>query len=103
MIAFLLSWCLAFPAQMGPTPDVYFMSGDFAGRTDGARIWASAPISATAVYTDTADVATISLHDSLGFRDRDGAFQSQSAAPYTVYVCAADARPRVLYVPMFQT
>ena len=110
MIALILAlifhpqpWCTALPAQHEPQSGAYWLSGDFVGRTDDARLWASAPVSATLTYSDTVDVGTLSLYQSMALGTEDGLFASQSDNAYTVYLCSPDTRPHTLYMPMFQT
>ncbi len=110
MIALLLALlfhrpptCMAMPANHYAPSDAYWLSGDFVGRADDARLWSSAPISATITISTTVDIGTLSLAQSMPLGAHDGAFASQSDSAYTLYLCSPDTRPHALYMPMAQT
>ncbi len=90
---------MAMPANYYAPSNAYWLSGDFVGRDDGARLWSSAPVSATITVSDAVDIGTLSLAQSMPLGAQDGAFASQSDSTYTLYLCSADTRPHTLYMP----
>ncbi len=107
MIAFLLAaifgWstpCFVFPAQHDPVTETYAQNIGFAAPVGGPRLWSTQPISTTVTYGDHADTALISLRQSLSLTEQDGAFSTRSLTPYTIYLCASDKRPSVVYLPL---
>jgi len=103
ILALVFGWqtpCFVFPALHDPITGDYAQSIGFSAPVGGPRLWSTQPIIATIDYGNDQDSGVISLRQSLSLRELDGAFSTRSTTPYTLYLCAADQRPSVIYLPL---